>query len=69
MEDDQAPSLSRPESWSTNPRGHLWRDKWTTLSGPLAKQVEEMLREADVDGDGEREFFIDNLLVRIHIII
>ena len=25
-----------PESWLTNPPGHLWRDKWTALSGPLS---------------------------------
>ena len=29
-------SLNRPESWLTHPPSHLWRDKWTTLSGPLS---------------------------------
>ena len=29
-------SLNRPESSLTNPPGHLWRDKWTALSGPLS---------------------------------
>ena len=24
------------ESQLTNPPGHLWRDKWTALSGPLS---------------------------------
>jgi len=26
-----------PASLLTNPPGHLWRDKWTTLSGPLSQ--------------------------------
>jgi len=30
----QMPSPSRPEL--NHPPGHLWRDKWTALSGPLA---------------------------------
>ena len=30
--------LNRPESWLTNPPGHLWRDKWTALSGPLSQR-------------------------------
>jgi hypothetical protein len=25
----------------TNPPGHLWRDKWTTLSGPLSHGASE----------------------------
>ena len=25
------------ESWLTNPPGHLKRDKWTALSGPLSQ--------------------------------
>ena len=29
-------SLNRPESSSTNPTCHLWRDKLTALSGPLS---------------------------------
>jgi hypothetical protein len=36
MEDDLVLSFNRLESWSTNPPGHLWRDKWTALSGPLS---------------------------------
>ena len=27
---------NRPESWLINLPGHLWRDKWTTLSGPIS---------------------------------
>ena len=27
---------NRPESLLTNSPGHLWRDKWTALSGPLS---------------------------------
>ena len=30
------PALNCPESRLTDPRGHLWRDKWTALSGPLS---------------------------------
>jgi len=26
----------RPEFWLTNSPGHVWRDKWTALSGPLS---------------------------------
>ena len=32
-------SLNRPESWMTNPPGHLCRDKWTALSGPLSVRL------------------------------
>ena len=36
--------MPSPRPWKmirylTNPPGHLWRDKWTTLSGPLPKPV------------------------------
>ena len=37
MEGDQVLSLNRSESLLTNPPGHLWRDKWTALSGPLSQ--------------------------------
>jgi len=30
---------SRWESWLTNSPGDLWRDKWTTLSGPRSRLV------------------------------
>jgi len=40
MEDDQVLSLDRPKSYSTNSPGHLWRDKWTALSGPLSDGLE-----------------------------
>ena len=30
-----ADAVYRPESSLTNPPGHLWRDKWTALNGPL----------------------------------
>ena len=36
MKDDEVLSLNRPKSWLTNPPGHLWRDKWNALSGPLS---------------------------------
>ena len=29
-------TVYRPASWLTNPPGHLWRDTWTALSGPLS---------------------------------
>jgi len=35
MEGDWVLTLNHPKSLLTNPPGHLWRDKWTTLSGPL----------------------------------
>ena len=41
MEHDQVPSLNRSESLSTNLTGHLWRDKWTALSGPLSQAMQE----------------------------
>ena len=41
MEDDQALSLNRPESWLANSPGHLWRDKWTALSEPLSGSVDQ----------------------------
>jgi len=65
----------------TNPPGHLWREKWTALSGPLSQvykepfvgkaSVSKMLAEVkEMAPEGtDREFFIDNLLVRIHFII
>ena len=28
--------MPSPRPWLTNPPGHLWRDKWTALSGPLS---------------------------------
>ena len=46
MEDDLVLSPNRPESLSTNPPGHLWRDKWTALSGPpwgKLKGLEDLL--------------------------
>jgi hypothetical protein len=39
MEDDEVLSLNRPESQSTNPPGHLWRDKWTTFTRYTLHQV------------------------------
>jgi len=35
MRGRQTPS---PRPWKRHPTGHLWRDKWTTLSGPLSEQ-------------------------------
>jgi len=35
MGDDEVLSLDRLESYLTSPPGHLWRDKRTSLSGPL----------------------------------
>ena len=41
-------SRNRPESLLTNPPGHLWRDKWTALSGRLlAAGVAGPAREGD----------------------
>ena len=37
MELNPGLSLNRPESWLTDPPGHVWRDKWTALSGPLSQ--------------------------------
>ena len=42
-----------------NPPGHLWRDKWTALSGPLSEEVaaeeeEANRRAAQVDVRGAR---------------
>ena len=28
----------------TNPPGHLWRDKWTALSGPFSEGRDEIVR-------------------------
>ena len=39
MEDDEVLSLNRHESYLTNPPGHLRRDKWTALSGPLPSSL------------------------------
>jgi hypothetical protein len=39
MKDDQIFSLNRPESYLTNPPGHVWREKWTALSGPLSEMM------------------------------
>ena len=36
MEDEKVRSLNRPESYLTNPPGHLLRDEWTALSRPLS---------------------------------
>ena len=36
--DDWLLLLNRLEPELTNPPGHLWRDKWTTLSGPLLRE-------------------------------
>ena len=33
------PSSNRPESYLNNLPGHLWRDKWTALSGPHSVSV------------------------------
>ena len=62
MEDDEVLSLNRPESQSTNPPGHLWRDKWTALGGPLS-----VLRHGCVSlwqdiQEGKHEEAIDHLL-------
>ena len=43
LEDDYVFSPNSPESWSTNPPGHPWRDKWTALRGPLSSPVIELL--------------------------
>ena len=32
-----ADALNRPESQLTDPPGHLWRGKWTALSGRLSQ--------------------------------
>ena len=45
MEDDSVLSLNCPESQLTNPPGHLWRDKWTTLreeGGGLEEALAEL---------------------------
>ena len=39
MEDDEELSLNRPEFLLTDLPSHLWRDKWTALSGPLSGVV------------------------------
>ena len=39
--------LNRPESWLTNPPGHLWRDKWIALSGPLPHSATVFQEEVD----------------------
>jgi len=36
MEDEWVLALNRPESKLTHPPGHIWRDKWTALTGPLS---------------------------------
>ena len=36
-------SRNRPESWLTNPPGHLWRGKWTALRGPLSRVLVSFL--------------------------
>ena len=49
-------------SWVKVP-GHSWRDKWTARSGRLSQLY------IPRDFHSQREFFIDNPLVRIHLII
>ena len=54
--------------------GHLWRDKWTALSGQIDRPKWTTFRALPfcdrlVGFQGEREIFIDNLLVRVHLII
>ena len=34
----------------TNPPGHLWRDTWTALSGPLSRQSEKYLERCRFRG-------------------
>ena len=55
MEDDQVLSLTRPESLLTHLPGHLWRDIWTALSGPLSVCIKlvESLRQLSDPGQTE----------------
>jgi len=39
MEDDEVLSLKQPESYLINFPGHLWRDKWTALCGPVSSRA------------------------------
>jgi len=44
----------------TNPPGHLWRDKWTALNGPLSRRfnvTEEV--EDDLIPVWKSEFYLD----------
>ena len=45
MKNDEVHELKRPESYLTCPLGHLWRDKWTALSGPLSGVAAERAGE------------------------
>ena len=40
----QRAETNRPEFLLTNPPGHLWRDTWTALSGPLLSSTEASAR-------------------------
>ena len=51
-----------PESWLTNPPGHLWRDKRTAVSGPLSCAAAEFM--ATQRGDKEAAKALYSLISR-----
>ena len=63
----------QPETGSTRamtgPPCHLWRGEWTAVSGLFSCILEALGGPRCPEAGPEREICIDNLLVRVHLII
>jgi len=54
MEDDQVLSLNCPEFYLIELPGHVWRDRWTALRGPLSKAIGGGLAGGEREMDARR---------------